>query len=232
MNAKIKLAGSLSRLFGLLRYALILGLLWCLFSTVLHPWVKPLVGVHIFESVKVSDIALTLDQPRIALRTDQTNPGDLELGALKGTLTVNRNTADKHLIAMIDWVFLPLTLLSFAFYYTLFGNLRAICSRIEEGEVFVEKNLRMIRNVGVLMIGYAILRQATEFITITILGSYLHYQVTGAEMQARIDLAGSLNFGVGANAAGANILTGVVVMLIGEVFRQGLLLKTENELTI
>lgn len=104
--------------------------------------------------------------------------------------------------------------------------LRRLCRNVERGEVFCAANLKLMRTLGAVMMASSIL--------FTISVGWRDYQVatyvsrhTNLQPQSPFAphaLLTHLDFG--------SLLIGLVVLVLTEVFRQGLALKRESDLTV
>ena len=117
------------------------------------------------------------------------------------------------------------------------GALRRLCGNLNRGEVFSENNLRLIRRVGIIMIGYAVFGSLLTVWSAHVIDGYLDHRVTvtGIKMAAQFPAGlGALHFSPkpGFSQEFDCLIIGSVVLLIAQAFRQGLALKTESELTV
>lgn len=235
MNPGIQLAGLLRRLFGIARIMIGLAAFMFLVAHIPGPWSGKMANLpflYAVNSVRLADVSLIFKGDGLALHTDRSNPGDLALHEIQGVLVANRASPDTELIAFLEGVLLVPCLLGFAYYFLFFGCLHRVCANIEGGEVFSDRNVRLVRNIGILMVTYAIVTQVMMIITGVVLGLYLNNNVTVPGLDAKLDVLIRLSVGVGTNSPMGNLITGCVVALIGEAFRQGRALKSENELTV
>ena len=115
-----------------------------------------------------------------------------------------------------------------AFGWILLGSLRNVCANIEQGEIFSEKNLSLVRNIGVTLLVLGLVSIGLELWATHVMDGYLrdHVVLSGA--------TGALHFNLlpGFLSTPAALVTGCLVLVISEAFRQGLSLKTESELTV
>jgi hypothetical protein len=163
----------------------------------------------------------------IAVKSPTSSPQDIRVRRLTIELELNVNSSDPQLAAAARWVLLPRALLTFALSWLLFGLLRKTCARVEHGEIFSEANLRSIRNLGLLLVSWSLADGALELWSNHWIGAYLvgHAAITGldatmtTESRSIFDLFDTL-------------VTGLLVLLLAEAFRQGLALKKENDLTV
>lgn len=233
-----KLPGALRRLFGVLRIlTVILAAFWLLALT-LNTWLQQRLGHDARLMANVGEIALPGATGLVGLSSDTGAAGSLQLQSLHGTLLVDLSRSDSALLSALLWSIIPSMAVLIAFSYVLFSALRNVCANLERGEVFHEQNLRLVRRIGASLIAYSLIGAGLEIWASHVLGGYFgrHVVLTG--------LKTSLAFPVGSgvmdffsNAAGlfttpGALLVGCLVLVVAEAFRQGLNLKTENDLTI
>jgi hypothetical protein len=123
------------------------------------------------------------------------------------------------------------------FCYIMFSSLACVCANLERGEVFNEQNLRLVRRIGLYLIGYSLLGAGLEQWASFVLSGYFdqHVALTGfATSVPFTGRSGALQFGLtpGMFTAQGGLLIGLLVLVVAEAFRQGLNLKTENDLTV
>jgi hypothetical protein len=131
---------------------------------------------------------------------------------------------------------LPLVLLNMIFLAALFELLRRLFRNVGRGESFTRETIRLVQGVGELLIlssfvlsfaeglfVYNLFAYLVQHAVITISGTAVHFPAPDYEMFPKDNgfLFGSPLF-----------FSGLLVFALSEVFRQGLALKHENELTI
>ena len=232
MKLFTNLPGGLRAAFGALRFAtVILGAFWLLAVT-FSGWIEHQFLDHPKLMMAVGEISLPVETKGIELRSNSTKAVNLKVGRLRGGLEVDLMSEDAELLAALRWTMIPAMAAFIAFSWLLFGSLRTVCANIERGEVFNETNLRLVRNIGLLFIGYSLLGLVLQLWAQYTMGGYLNQHVAVAGVEA--GAAGALRFSL--SLAGSNdwggLLTGCLVLVVAEAFRQGLTLKTENDLTV
>ena len=109
----------------------------------------------------------------------------------------------------------------------LFGLLRKICDRFEHGEIFSEAILSSIRNLGLLLVGCSFADVALELWSNRWIGDYLVRSAAISGLDATLTTARNY-----ISDPLDTLVTGLLVLLVAEAFRQGLALKKENEFTV
>ena len=129
---------------------------------------------------------------------------------------------------------LPLWLLHILFLTALFELLRRLFRNVGRGDSFSQGTVRLVQTVAALLIassfilafardlfGNAVISYFVQHAVITISGTQVHLPAAGVGMyRHRFTFDGAMFF------------YGLLVLALSEVFRQGVALKKENELTI
>jgi hypothetical protein len=163
----------------------------------------------------------------ISLKSSTADAKDIRVSRVTTDLALNFHSNDPKLAAAIRQTLLPEMILSFISAFFMLGQLRKLCARSAQGEVFSEANLRSIRSLGLIFVVTGFAGIGFHFWTNHQLIAYLNEHV---------DFTG---IGAGVSAGNESIfewigslLTGLLVMILTEVFRQGLALQKENDLTV
>ncbi len=228
------LAGSLRFYFGLARVlALLFGVLVWFLVLIGRPIVRALPNDHPKLTLEFGDVSIHSTPAPVAVHSDSGHPRSVELHNLRGTFQADLATDDPALASALRWTVLPSSAVLVAFSWLLFGALRNLCANIQGGEVFSENNLRLVRNSGLIMIAYIATAFVVQLWAAHVMNGYL------AQHPALSDFVGSqfaggavrLTFSPTMFAQGG-LVTGCALLLLSQVFKQGLNLKTENDLTV
>lgn len=237
MKVFTNLPGNLRALFGFLRLAtLLLAIFWLLTFT-FNTWIQRRFVNQPKLMVTVGEITLPAAPDAVMLASTRAGPGALALGALRGTLHADLCSPDAALASALRWAVGPAMLVAAGFAWLVFGALRELCGRIEQGEVFSERNLRLVRRLGLALIVYTFAGWAAELWASHLLGAYFHQHVVLTGLRTNLPFGrGLLSLGLtlppGFLAGQGGLVTGCLVLVVSEAFRQGLGLKTENDLTV
>ena len=237
MKLFTNLPGNLRALFGFLRILTIaFGLCWVLGLTV-NTWLHYGFGQEAKFMVTMGEISLPTAPDAVGLSSNSAKPGSLGLLSLRGTLQADLCSQDAALVSALRQTILPFMAISIFFSYVLFTSLRNLCANLEVGDVFNEENLRLVRRIGVTLIVYSLAGIAAGFWSSAVLGIYFqeHVVLTGLKTTLQFPhgpatLQVGLTPGFLTNQGG--LMTGCLVLVAAEAFRQGLNLKTENDLTV
>lgn len=231
---KFDLPGNLRALFGFLRVMMILGAFSFVAFLTFEPWIQSFTD-NPRGAYRAGEVQLQFARGPVELAVANTPAGDLVVKNLQGTLILNYASPNRELVNRIRWVVLPFGLLGFAYYYLLFTALRTICANLETKTVFSDQNFRLVRRIGILMVGYSVVVVIANGIYSQVIGAYLtsHVAVVGFDAS----LGASINwpsFFPAAQSDGvfSRLVTGGLVLLMAAAVRQGVALKEETEFTV
>lgn len=230
MKTYPNLAGGLRFYFGLARaLALVFAAFWFLALT-FSPALKQLFGDDPKLMVSVGEARLQTDTGAVSLASDTAKPGSLAVTSLRGSLQADLLSRDAALVAALRWTIYPCIAVFVAFTWWLFGSLREVCANIDQGEAFSEKNLRVMKRIGLILITSSVAGLVAQLWAAYAMGGYLTQHV----VFSGIKNGGAVHFSLpgGLFPFESGIVTGFVVLLLTAAFRQGLNLKTENDLTV
>jgi len=182
-------------------------------------------------------------------------PLNVDFGGQPGTVTLRAAGADSNFIAtafrgtvtffiakavglleVVKHYGLPVLLIEAVFFTFIFELLCQLFRNVGRGESFSPRTVRLVQGIGLLMIVYsfvlsfavslfahAVYAYFAEHAVITVSGSTIHLSSPHNGMIPGVH---------GFPFNGAIFFSGLLVLALSEVFRQGLALKKENELTI
>ena len=230
------LAASLRFYFGVARaLTLFMGAVWFLVLVC-----APLIRRNVDDAklmVSVGDISFETPPGSVKLTSSTAKPDSLKVARLRGALDADLISKDSALSSALRWTMFPTIVLFVTLTWLLMTALRAICANIECGEVFTETNVRLVRNAGVILIVYSIAGFAVNLWSAHSMNSYLVQHVSLIGLGADPQLAGALGKVHFTPASSmfpgeSGFVIGLVILLLAQAFRQGLNLKTENDLTV
>ncbi len=239
MKMFTNLPGNLRALFTVLRImTLALAACWLLMLT-FDVWIQK----HYVDAPKLTftfgEGWLQTEPDAVGLRSDTARPGSLSMAALRGMLSVDLASNDAALVSAFYWSVIPALAVATLFLVGLFGSLRGVCANIERGEVFSEKNLLLVRRIGWIFIANSVLGFAAALWAGHEMGGYLSQHVALVGLKTgplHPGGAGAVGFAMPSStipfAGLGGLLIGCLVLMISEAFKQGLALKTENDLTV
>jgi hypothetical protein len=161
--------------------------------------------------------------------TAQTPPAVLR--NLHGELSVVAVTDEERSFQRRIGVLPPMVLLGFAFLVCHW--MWQLCRNVEQGEIFSPGNLRLVRRIGVLLIVEAVVTFAIKTWTIGAVASHVRDRVSFVGLDVVAPSSSGVLLHPHAIHFDLNqIVIGLLVLCLAEVFRQGLQLKQESELTV
>jgi len=157
------------------------------------------------------------------------------LTAFRGGLAVSIQNAG-GLIELLKHFGLPLILLRIVFFIVVFELLRRLFRNVGRGESFTQPTLRLVQILGVSLIVYSLVSAIAETWFVHAMYAYLvqnaQIAISGSPVHlpqshnVRISIGNDFPFGT------PFFFSGLLVLALSEVFRQGLALKRENDLTV
>lgn len=234
MKTGISLQKLLCRLFGLLEIVLLISaVLLCVLVLML-----PRISNPDFE-LMVGEVGLMPESGALTVQADDVKAGSVSITNLRGTVLAKNSVDSKGLLAVARWHTLPMVVTLAVFAIVLLDLLRRLFRNFERGESFTKRSVLLVHKIGLTLIVFTILAAVvTTWLDHAVL-NYLdqHATVQGVKMafispyQPGITLKlGSREFDF--NLGWLGILVGLLVLSLGEVLRQGLVLKEDNELTV
>lgn len=141
---------------------------------------------------------------------------------------------DAHgLVEVVKHSGLPVALLTVVYFMLLFGLMRRLFANVGRGDSFTRQNVRLVQLIGFSLLIFSVVSALAEgwfeYSVFTFLSHHASFQVSGAAF--RLPQTGDFNLEFGGPGSPL-FFTGLLVLAISEVFRQGLSLKAENDLTI
>ncbi len=223
-------------LFGILRVVTIaLGFFWLL--AVSNSWIIHRFGGESKMIVTVGEMSLPAADNKLGLSSDTAKQGSLALHSLRGTLQVDLASQDPALVSALRLTIIPSMAVIIIFSYILCTSLRILCANLECGDVFNEENLRLVRRIGGTLVVSSLACMALGIFGSAVMGNYFRTHVVLTGFAATLPfpsgaMAVQLNLPSGLLTNQGGLLTGCLVLVLAEAFRQGLNLKTENDLTV
>ncbi len=183
-------------------------------------------------TVSIDDIYLRADTQALGLdfKTSESTTGRVRLDSLQGNLSLDLFSNDRAMAAAAWLGFIPRITILFGLGWYLLGLLRDLCANFASGEVLSENNLKLIRRIGWTFVIVTFINIATKFWSNWVIGGYLksHVLLTSGAGTRPMEIALS----GGTFSALDDLITGLLVLVLCEAFRQGLALKAENDLTV
>jgi hypothetical protein len=178
---------------------------------------------HVEVELNVSDLSL---DPGVVMLSFNDRKLSMAVTQVKGDIAL-KGGAD-GVLTLVKRKFVPLGLVDCLFLAVLFDLLRRLFRNVERGDSFTEPNIRLVQIVGVSLMVFALASGALDFWASREIARYFveHVTVPGGTLHVAPPEARA---GLTLDSA---FFAGLLVLALAEVFRQGLALKRENELTV
>lgn len=205
-----------------------------------------IVFIERFEVSESVDLTVNLGEVRLALPdqtytlTSETLKGEaLIINEVSGDLQLNGPKDISGYLGAVRGIGTLTILFVGVMMFSLCELFRRLFKNVSRGEAFTESNVKNLHKIGVMIIALTIGGNFFASWTLANMASYLseNVEATGIEIDYtptnhhRRGLSLFADYFV-INVDFAGILGGMLVIALGEAFRQGLRLKEENELTI
>ena len=171
----------------------------------------------------------------LALKPDANGEGGpaLSARAFNGNVTM---TVDKPAgaIELLKRYGLPLLLIYAVFFAALFELLRRLFRNVGRGESFKPQSVRLVQVVGGALIIFSLISAVGESWFAHAMYAYLteHTQFAISGTSVRLPPAENTQLVVRLPFGSPVFLSGLLVLALAEVFRQGLALQRESDLTV
>jgi Protein of unknown function (DUF2975) len=183
-------------------------------------------------------IGLVPEAGALVARANDSASTVINIKNLHGTLSLTNPGDSAELRALTRWHTVPMLVGYGVFVVALLDMLRRLFRNVARGESFTDRSVGLVQKIGMTIILFSLLSSTATAWGNRALVTYLkqHAEVQGIKMAFTEPAAntiismgsGDLRFQIG----WGEIMTGLLVLALGEVFRQGLALKTESDLTI
>jgi hypothetical protein len=233
MKTSSQLPKFFRRLFGLLEIiSPVVGVLVCFLMLAL-----PSVSNQAEVELELGEVGLMPESGALTVQGSDSKAETISIKNLRGGLWVRNPGEGNGLLALTRWSTVPLIIAYAGFFTLLFDLLRRLFRNVERGESFTERSVRLVHAIGMAVILFTFLSAAATTWHDRAVANYLNQHDTLQEIKMAFVaphdnsvIVGSHNFEFHFSFVG--ILAGLLVLSLGEVFRQGLVLKEDNDLTI
>ena len=176
-----------------------------------------------------------LGQPGTFLLRGVNGDFDLSISALRGNLALLVQRAG-GLIEVLKHYGLPLTLMNMIFFAVLFDLLRRLFRNVGRSDSFTPQTIRLLQYLGGSLLVFSVASAFAEHWFAQAAFAYFaqHAVVTVSGTELRLPIPHGRMFPhIGGFPFDSPLFfSGLLVLALSEVFRQGLALKNENDLTV
>ncbi len=176
-----------------------------------------------------------LGQPGTVALRPANGDADFTVTALRGSVTLFSEKSG-GLIEVLKRYGLPLVLMNMIFFAVLFDLMRRLFRNVGRGDSFTPQSIRLVQYLGGSLILFSLVSAFAEHWFSEAAFAYLAHHtvvtVSGTELHLPVP-RGRIIPHVGGFPFGSPVFfSGLLVLALSEVFRQGLALKAENDLTV
>jgi Protein of unknown function (DUF2975) len=176
-----------------------------------------------------------LGQPAtLALQPDASGQGEpaLSAGAFNGNVIMTVDKASGA-IELLKRYGLPLLLIYAVFFTALFELLRRLFRNVGRGDSFTPQSVRLVQIVGGALIVFSLISAVGESWFAHAMYAYLteHTQIAISGTSVRLPPGGHMKL-LRSPLGSPVFWSGLLVLALAEVFRQGLALQRESDLTV
>lgn len=204
-------AGWLTKLIGLLQTLVLIALaacvLWLIISFPLWWGDAPRLALPLAVGITPAADLVTYADTADSLQ-------HRELSRVRGDLTV------KFANPWTQWIYIFCAVLEILLVFMITGILRRIVGSIAKGQAFSGMNARRLRWLGLL------------FITESVYGTGVSALLTSRVIKGMELNGGQLHVDWTSEVGQASFITGWIILVLSEVFRQGAELQTDQSLTV
>jgi hypothetical protein len=172
-------------------------------------------------SVSVGPFALRADRGAPLLKGVTTDK-DVEVQKVEGVVVFKGPTKAVGALREFKWPAATGELCAILTGLAFFELLRRLLSGAEKGELFTDTHVRMLRQIGFLMICLGLIRFAVNYILVGRMNAYVAPYFADGTWMLATSLAGTLSGAV----------SGVSILLLAEVFSEGVKFRKDSDLTI
>jgi hypothetical protein len=177
----------------------------------------------------------TLDfggEPGTVVVTPEKNDIKVEMTGLNGAVRLSMDQGGGF-FELLKHYGLPILLLNALFFTALFDLLRRLFRNVGRGDSFTPQTVRFVQIIGFGLLVFSLVSAAAqglfEYRALTYLADHTAFSVSGNALH--LPHPDDIHFG-GGPFGSPIFFSGLLVLALSEVFRQGLALKRESDLTV
>lgn len=194
-----------------------------------HPFRKGLKKDSVYVNTLFSEVKSLHIQDIIPRDSLKKNPiiQVTSINSIKGLIEVNASTKrDRILLSLPEWIDKILVILLIYQFLKMLKN-------VKENVIFDKINIRRIQFIGLIMIGFFLESVFANFLYHTFIVSNFHYSVEYIPYNF-LDFQGvrSLSLNVMKEFKPTNLYVGLITLILSTIFKRGLALQQEQDLTV
>ena len=160
---------------------------------------------------------------------------DFTATAFRGSISLLVGKAG-GLIEVAKRYWLPLLLIKAILFALMFDLLRRLFRNVGRGDSFTRQSVYLVQIVGVTLLVYAVASAITENLLANAVLAYLSHHAVVTVSGTALHLPAPQDKGFPSGLPGPFVsplfFSGLLVLALSEVFRQGLAIKNEHDLTV
>jgi hypothetical protein len=157
-----------------------------------------------------------------ATNAPETPSSSASVGRIEGVVTLEHPDEAAEAMASAKWPFAFSVLCTGAASLAVLELFRRMLKSVEMGEVFTLSNIQNVRKIGILLVASCILKAVAAAWLVVRMSALVGPHMAGGRFALESSSGGGL----------PGLATGLMILALAEVFRQGLTLKEESDLTI
>jgi len=159
----------------------------------------------------------------------------LNFSVLQGAIALTLRNTD-GLIETLKHYGLPILILDAAFFAVLFDLLRRLFRNVGRGESFTRETVRLVQIIGISLLIFSVVSALAEgwfqYALFWFLAHNASVAISGTPVHLPLPQNFEISGGGGTPFDSPYFFAGLLVLALSEVFRQGLVLKREHDLTV
>ncbi len=175
-------------------------------------WYFLMVGLTVITGFALYGVAMPARMSWVLSNTT------IELRELGLSLDVPLHTVAPGAIRPLFGLVFGLGLAAMLLMFAVVSQLRGILSTTASGTPFVSENAGRVRSIGFAVLGWAVLKTLAEAVMGTFLATHLTWP--GVHLNVKVDLSAE------------TVVFGLLILVLAEVFRYGIALQEEHDLTV
>lgn len=200
-------------------------------------------ALSVSKDAKINDWPLSFGEIGLVLAKDLplNANGGVQIEDLRASLRTNDPVLAKAFLKELQPSMISFTLILVTLFVTVCEFFRRFFKNVSHGKIFEESNITNLHKIGAVMIIFTLTFGVFQGVAQSSSAKFIEQNVEMESILVSDRQPGSpignigLNLEIGESRVlidFGGILSGLIIIALGEVFRQGLRLKEENELTI
>lgn len=162
------------------------------------------------------------------VKVEALKPDVRDEAIVTGKVGIEFKTSSTYIKSM----FIGAGIISFCYSLLILFLVRAFVNSLSESSPFISKNVKRLHIIGILLVCIEPLHALQNYFMQSLVDEYFLHTIS-----SQTGLAGNISYWFGYSTASGSyvsswIVAGLIILVIAEVFKQGLQMKQEQDLTI